>query len=163
MAKKEKENTSGSSSEKEKTTNPNEKAGFWDETKENVTVGAKILSEEAKQIGEKIAKYSETIFGKIKDNTNEVIKYGFDLTNEGVHKAQEMAENLKDDFEIKKLNGKKKDVSAQLGMKFYLAIKNNANKVPANLIKNKEVVSLLKELEETDKEILKLSELKNKK
>ena len=128
MLEKEKDETSDSTNEKEKTTDHKEKPGFWDETKENVSIGAKIIGEEAKHIGEKIAKYSETIFGKIKDNTNEVIKYGFDLTNEGVHKAQEIAENLKDDFEVKKLNIKKKEVSAQLGMKIYLAIKNTRPK-----------------------------------
>ncbi|MDA3954518.1 MAG: hypothetical protein PF485_12800 [Bacteroidales bacterium] len=105
-----------------------------------------------------MASYSETIFGKIKDNTKEFLKYGLDLTKEGVHQAQEMAENLKDDIEIRKLNTKKKEVSTQMGMKFYLEIKNNNNQIPENLMKDNEVISLLKELEKIDKEILKRSE-----
>lgn len=166
MEKKEKENTSKKTEDKQKKTNTktdtnkNQEQGFWDEAKENVTEGAKIIGEEAKHWGEQFAKYSESIFGKIKDNTNDVIKYGLDLTSEGVHKAQEMAEQLKDDFEIRKLNNKKKEVSTQLGMKFYLAVKNNDNEVPDNLMKDKEIVSLLKELEQIDKEIIKLSEEK---
>ena len=133
---------------------------FWTETKENINEGAKIFSKEAKQIGKKIASYSDVLFGKIKDNTKDVIKYGLDLTNEGVHRAQELAEDLKDDFEVRKLNTKKKEVSTQLGMKFYLAIKNNKNEIPADLLKDKEVLSLLKEIEEVDKEILKHSDTK---
>ena len=148
-----KQSDSKDNSKKQSKTN---ESGFWDEAKENVTEGAKIISDEAKHLGKRIAKYSETIFGKIKDN--EVFKYGLDLTSEGVHKAQEMAENLKDDFEIRKLNNKKKEVSTQLGMKFYLAVKNNKNKIPDNLMKDKEILSLLKELEQIDKEILKRTE-----
>lgn len=143
---------------KQEKTNTTEEHGFWDEAKENVSEGAKIIGEGAASFSHKLAEYSESIFGKIKDNTNEVIKYGLDLTKEGVHKAQEVAENLKDDYEVRKLNTKKKEVSTQLGMKFYLAIKNNDNKVPENLMKDKAIVSLVKELEEIDKEILKSSE-----
>lgn len=131
---------------------------FWDDAKENVSEGAKILGDEAKFLGKKLTSYSKTIFGKIKDNTKEAFKYGLNLTNEGVNRAQEMSEHLKDDFEVRKLNNKKKEVSTQLGIKFYLEIKNNDNKIPDNLIKDKEVLSLLKELEDIDKEILKRSE-----
>ncbi len=141
-----------------KTYDKTKESAFLDDAKENVSEGAKILGKEAKFLSKKLASYSEIIFGKIKDNTKDAFKYGLDLTNEGVHRAQEMAEDLKDDFEVRKLNNKKKEVSTQLGIKFYLEIKNNDNKIPDNLIKNKEVLSLLKELEDIDKEILKLSE-----
>lgn len=131
---------------------------FWDDAKANISESAKNIGEEVKYLGKKMASYSETIFGKIKDNTKEVIKYGLDLTKDGVHQAQEMAENLKDDIEIRKFNTKKKEVSAQMGMKFYLEIKNNNNQIPENLMQDNEVISLLKELEKLDKEILKRSE-----
>ncbi|MDA3954747.1 MAG: hypothetical protein PF485_13950 [Bacteroidales bacterium] len=147
-----------SSKASEKQDDKTKESAFWDEAKENVNEGAKIFGDEAKHLGKKLASYSETIFGKIKDNTKDAFKYGLDLTNEGVQHAQEMAEHLKDDFEIRKLNNKKKEVSTQLGIKFYLEIKNNDNEIPDNLLKNKEVLSLLKELEDIDKEILKRSE-----
>lgn len=139
-----------------------EEHGFWEDAKDNVVEGAKILGEEAKHLGKKISSYSEIVFGKIKDNTKEVFKHGLDLTHEGVHKAQQMAEHLKDDFEIKKLNNKKKDISTQLGIKFYLAIKSNDNEIPDDLMKEKDILSLLKELEVIDKEILQHSEKYNK-
>ncbi|MDA3905072.1 MAG: hypothetical protein PF484_03260 [Bacteroidales bacterium] len=147
-----------SSKASEKQDDKTKESAFWDEAKENVTEGAKIFGDEAIHLGKKLASYSESIFGKIKDNTKDAFKYGLDLTNEGVQRAQEMAEHLKDDFEIRKLNNKKKEVSTQLGIKFYLEIKNNNNEIPDNLLKNNEVLSLLKELEDFDKEILKRSE-----
>lgn len=156
---KEKETSSEKTNAKSKETQAKEK-DFWNETKENINEGAKIIGNEVKHFSKKISSYSEVLFGKIKDNTSEVFKYGLDLTNDGVHRAQEIAENLKDDFEIRKLNTKKKEVSTQLGMKFYLAIKKNENEIPVDLIKDKEILSLLKELEDLDKEILKHSETK---
>lgn len=163
MEKKSEKVSSNSNGENKKKENSKKEQGFWDETRENVVEGAKVISEEAKHLSQVIASYSETIFGKIKDNTSEVIKYGLDLTHEGVHKAQEIAEQLKDDYEVRKLISKKKEVSTQLGMKFYLAVKNNKNKIPENLLKEKEIISLLKELEELDKQILNLSEQKQTK
>lgn len=142
------------SKKKDQTT---EETGFWDDAIENVSEGAKIVGDEAREFGKKIASYSEVLFGKIKDNTQEAFKYGLDLTQDGVHRAQELAERLRDDFEIRKQNNLKKDVAAQLGINFYLEIKNNDNKVPDNLMKKKNIISLLKELEKIDKEILKHS------
>jgi len=163
MEKKSDKDSSENKGENKKKEDAKKEQSFWDETRENVFEGAKVISEEAKHLSQVIANYSETIFGKIKDNTSEVIKYGLDLTNEGVHKAQEIAEQLKDDYEVRKLISKKKEVSTQLGMKFYLAVKNNKNKIPENLLKEKDIISLLKELEELDKQILKLSEQKQAK
>lgn len=148
---------------KESASDKSKEAGFWDDAKDSVSEGAKIIGDEAKNLRQKIASYSEVIYGKIKDNTQEVIKYGLDLTSEGVNKAQEAAEQLKDDYEVRKLNNKKKEVSTQLGMKFYLSVKNNDNKLPENLMKDKEILSLIKELEEIDKEILSRKEETDKK
>ena len=131
-----------------------QKGDFWDDAKENISESAKNIGEEAKFLGKKLASYSETLFGKIKDNTKEALKYGLDLTKEGVHQAQEMAEDLKDDLEVRKLNTKKKEVSTQLGIKFYLEIKNNNNLIPENFMNDNEIISLIKELENIDKEIL---------
>lgn len=137
----------------------NHEAGaFWDEARENVNEGAQILSEEAKSIGQKIGAYSEKVFGIVKKKTGEAFKTGLDLTSEGVNKAQELAESLKDKYEIRKLNDEKKKVASQLGIQFYLALKNNDNKVPEGFTDNEAVFNVLKELEDIDKEIIKLSE-----
>lgn len=142
--------------QKEKKNEP----GFWDDTKENINEGARAVGEEARDLGEKISSYSEEIFGKIKDRTSEVFKSGKELTQDAVNKAQEMAEKYRDQTEIRKLNEEKKKVAAQLGMSFYLILKNNDNKVPDTILRRKAIKTTLKEMEELDKQILELSEEK---
>ena len=129
-------------------------SGFWEETGENISEGARIAGEEARKVGEKISAYSERLFGKIKDKSSEAFKSGLDLTKEGVNRAQAAADRLKDNIEVSRLNRQKKEVATQLGMKFYLEVKNNDNKVPENILRKRVFVSLLKELENIDKQIL---------
>lgn len=129
-------------------------SGFWEETGENISEGARIVGDEARKVGEKISAYSERLFGKIKDKSSEAFKSGLDLTKEGVNKAQTAADRLKDNIEVSRLNRQKKEVATQLGMKFYLEVKNNDNAVPGNILNKRVFVSLLKELEDIDKQIL---------
>jgi len=131
-------------------------SGFWEETTENISEGAKVIGEEARHIGEKISAYSEILFGKIKDKSSEALKSGLDLTKEAVNKAQQLGEDLRDNIKVKKLNKQKKEVATRLGMKFYLEVKNNDNKVPENINRKRVFISLLKEIENIDKEILEL-------
>jgi Asp-tRNA(Asn)/Glu-tRNA(Gln) amidotransferase A subunit family amidase len=133
-------------------------SNFWEETSDNISEGAKIVGEEARKIAEKISAYSEVMFGKIKDKSAEAFKSGLDLTREGVNKAQSAADDLKDNIEVARLNRKKKEIAVQLGMKFYLEIKNNDNRVPENILRKRVFMSLLKELENIDKQILKLKD-----
>jgi hypothetical protein len=134
--------------------------GFWDDTKSNINEGARVVGEEARDLGEKISSYSEEIFGKIKDRTSEIFQSGKELTQDAVNRAQEMAEKYRDQTEIRKLNEEKKKVAAQLGMSFYLILKNNDNKVPDTILRRKAIKTTLKEMEELDQQILDLSEEK---
>lgn len=134
--------------------------GFWEETKENINEGAKVVGEEARELGEKISTYSEEIFGKIKERTSEMLQSGKELTQEAVNRAQELAEKYRDQAEVRKLNEEKKIVAAQLGMNFYLILKNNDNKVPDTLLRRKAIRTTLKEMEALDQQILDLSEEK---
>ncbi len=140
--------------EKEKKNDPK----FWNDTKENINEGAKIVGDEARDLGEKISSYSEEVFGKIKERTTEVFQSGKELTRDAVNKAQEMAEKYRDQSEVRKLNEEKKKVAAQLGMSFYLILKNNDNKVPDTILRRKAIKTTLKEMEELDQQILELSD-----
>ncbi len=133
-------------------------SGFWEETSENISEGARIMGEEARNIGEKISAYSEVLFGKVKDRSSEAFKSGLDLTKDAVNKAQVAADDLRDNIEVSRLNKKKKELATQLGMKFYLEVKNNDNKVPDNIMRKRVFMSLMKELENIDKQILKLKD-----
>jgi len=68
-----------------------ENTGFWEEAKENINEGARIVGEEAKELSEKVTSYSETVFGKLKDYTEDILSSGISLTKEAVNKAQEYA------------------------------------------------------------------------
>ena len=131
---------------------------YWEETAEDISEGAKIAGEETRNITEKISAYSEVLFGRIKDISAEAYKTGLDLTREGVNKAQTIADELRDNIEVTRLNREKKEIATQLGMKFYLEIKNNDNKVPDNILRKRVFVSLIKDLENIDKKILGLKE-----
>ncbi len=133
-------------------------SGFWEETGDNISEGARVVGEEARSIADKISAYSEVLFGKVKDRSSEAFKSGLDLTKEGVNRAQAAADELRDNIEVSRLNKKKKEVATQLGMKFYLEVKNNDNKVPDNILRKRVFLSLMKELENIDKEILKLKD-----
>lgn len=140
------------------TTKTDKKNEFWEDAKDNITEGARIVGEEARDLGEKISSYSETIFGKIKEKTSEVFESGKELTLDAVNRAQELAEKYRDQGEIRKLNDEKKKVAAQLGMNFYLMVKNNDNKVPPTILRRKAIKSTMKEMEELDQQILNLKD-----
>ena len=137
---------------------PISETGFWEETSENISEGAKLVGKEARVISEKISAYSEVLFGKVRDRSAEAFKTGLDLTREGVNKAQTKADDLRDNMEVNRLNREKKEIATQLGMKFYLEIKNNDNKVPDNILNKRVFMSLLKDLEDIDKKILDLKD-----
>ena len=85
--------TKNNNTQKEETGRMNE---FLAETKENIDEGARIVEEEARELGEKITAYSEVLFGKIRDYTEDILNSGVSLTKEAVNKAQEQAERLRD-------------------------------------------------------------------
>lgn len=147
--------TKNNNTQKEETGRMNE---FLAETKENIDEGARIVEEEARELGEKITAYSEVLFGKIRDYTEDILNSGVSLTKEAVNKAQEQAERLRDRIEIRKLNDEKKQVATKLGMSFYLEVKNNENKVPPTLLRRKKFKSLFKDMEDLDSQILDLAE-----
>lgn len=143
--------------QKQSTNQQADDSGFWDDAKENVSEGAKIVGEEAKRIGGKISSYSEKIFGKISDSASDVYKISSEFTKEAVNSAQELAEKYKDKYEINKLNNQKKHYATQLGMRFYLDIKNNENRIPRGFLDENDIKALISKLESIDKEVLDLT------
>lgn len=135
-------------------------SGFWDEARDNISEGARAFSSEAGEFGERVANYSEKIFGRIKEVTQSAWSRGTELTREAVESAQEMAEKYRDRNEINKLNDQKKKAASQLGMQIYLEYKNHDNHLPTTTTGKKDIKNLLNLLQELDKEILKYSEEK---
>ena len=130
---------------------------FWKEAGENISEGSRMINEEAKVIGEKLSSYSEKIFGSIRKTSEEAYKTGAELTKHAVNRAQGLAEKYREMYEMRNLNNEKKKLGSQLGMKLYLAMKNNDNAIPDDFTKEEEVQSLLEQMEEVDKKIIELS------
>lgn len=144
------------------TAKSDKKNEFWEDAKENINEGARIVGEEAKGLGEKISAYSEKVFGVVKEKSSEFLESGKTLTRDAVNRAQELAEKYRDQGEIRKLNEEKKKVAAQLGMNFYLMVKDNDNKVPPTILRRKAVKSTMQEMEEIDQQILDLKDEEDK-
>ncbi len=141
----------------------NAESGFWDEAKENVSEGAKIVGEEARRIGGQISSYSEKIFGKVSESAVDAYKASSEFTRDAVNAAQRLAEKYKDKYEVNKLNNQKKLYATQLGMKFYLEVKNNDDKIPEDFLEKNDIKGLLTNLENVDKEIIEITEEDEKK
>jgi hypothetical protein len=60
-------------------------------------------------------------------------------------------------YEMRNLNNEKKKLGSQLGVKLYLAMKNNNNAIPDDFTKDEEVKSLMEHIEEVDQKIIDLS------
>ncbi|MDA3865597.1 MAG: hypothetical protein PF489_02480 [Salinivirgaceae bacterium] len=136
----------------------NDDNSFWEDTRENVTEGARIVGEEARRIGGQISSYSEKIFGKVSDSATDAYKISTEFTRDAVNGAQALAEKYKDKYEINKLNNKKKEISTQLGMKLYLEVKNNDNRIPRGFLDKNEIQGLVSKLESLDQEIIDITE-----
>lgn len=134
-----------------------EDSKFWDEAKENVSEGAKVVGEEAKRIGEKITAYSDKIFGKISDSASDAYKISTEFTRDAVNSAQGLAEKYKDQYDVNRLNNKKKEFATQLGMKLYLDVKNNNNEISDNFLDENDIKGLISKLEEIDQEIIQIT------
>ncbi len=163
MTTQEDKNKKTNQKQNESTSGKENESGFWDEAKENVSEGAKIVGEEARRIGGQISSYSEKIFGKVSESAADAYKASSEFTRDAVNAAQRLAEKYKDKYEVNKLNNQKKLYATQLGMKFYLEVKNNDDKIPENLLEKNDIKGLITNLENVDKEIIKITEEDEKK
>lgn len=134
---------------------------FWNETKENVNEGAKIVSRELRTIGKRFVTVTESLLGAVQDKTNEMYKYGVEITNNG-NEIIDIEDHIKNDVTLKKLHTQKKEIAEKLGLNLYKLVKDNKNKVPENLQSNKELLSLIKDLRKADKEISDHEKVRNK-
>lgn len=128
---------------------------FWEDTRENVTQGAKLF-------GETLTGYSEKFMSTIKETATEVYKFSSEFTVEAVNNAQKIIDEYRDKYEVKNLNEKRDVLTTELGLHLYHSIKGNNNEIPDNYLKKKKVVFLLKEIEKIDKMILELIDKEEK-
>lgn len=128
---------------------PEERA-FWEEARENISEGARV-------VGETVEEYSEKFMNALKAKASEAYKLSSEFTLDAVHKAQDIIDNYRDKFEVRKLSEQRDEKSAKLGLSLYHAIKENKGRLPENFIDKKATHAMLMEIEEIDRMILELT------
>lgn len=133
-----------------KSVNPNEvkktkmKKSFIADLIENVEQGAKLVSD----------KTSET-YEKVRKGAAEAIDTSSHVVTDLYYSASEYTDQFKDKIEMKKLNSEKEELFADLGKHFYRKYKIE-NESITKLSRNKKFTSLLKSIQQLDKEIVEL-------
>lgn len=127
------------------------KNDFWEDAKENVSEGAKL-------VGEKVNEYAHTISEKAK----EAFKSSSEFTIEKMHQAQDIIDQYKHKKEIKQLSDERDTFLTQLGKNLYRTVKNNNHQLPENYISELYIKQLLDEVENIDKKIIAIKEMDEK-
>ncbi len=129
------------------------------EAAENIEEGARIISEKVSEVAGEVAnKTSEiagTVYDKVKETVSDVVDIGTRAVDDLSQTAQNYIEKYKNKAEISKISEKRNGLTTQLGSLVYLRYKVQ-NTGPENLFNDKEISSLIKEIEAKDKEIIKI-------
>jgi hypothetical protein len=120
---------------------------FWEEAKGNISEGAKL-------VGETVSEYAQTIGEKAK----ETFKTGSEVTMEMVHYAQDIIDSYKHKQEIKELSEKRDEVFIELGRNLYRKVKGIENDLNEEFLQEKDVQSMLNEIENIDRKIIEINE-----
>lgn len=126
------------------------KKSFFTELFENVEQGAKIVSE-------KTSLFATDTYEKVKKGAADAIDVSSQVVTELYSSASDYTEQFKDKIEMKKLNNQRSELTSDLGRFFYKKYK--VEKVTfSKFSKTKEFTSLLKNIENVDREIVELGE-----
>lgn len=130
---------------------------FFDEAKESISEGARIISEEAKRIEKIIGKTTEKFFNRIKGKTSEAIDTSADFSRDAYNKALEIIEKFKDKQETKKLLERKKELEQELGLYVYLT--HTMEKTSSDdLFAKDDVIDTIKKIAIIEREIIKIAD-----
>ena len=116
---------------------------------------AEDIGEGAKKVGEKTAELSDMVVDKLKKGLSQVYAVGAKAIDELSQTAQEYSEKYRAETAIKKLEGEKNKLIAQLGQsifKHHLAGKGFAE----SFFNNKEIIDQITQIETLDKKIIKI-------
>lgn len=130
--------------------NEQQEQDFWDEARENVSTGAKI-------VGETVSEYTERFLENLKSTATKAYKASSEFTMETVHKAQEVIDNYRDQQSIRRLSEERTELAADLGMLLYRSMKSNDDKLPDSFDSQQEVNTLLKKIGAIDQHIVEIS------
>jgi hypothetical protein len=128
------------------------------EAAENIEEGAKIVrekvSEVASSITEKTSEVTGPLIDKVKDSVSDIAELSKKVLDEISQTAQEYVEKYRHKAEMKKIGEERKELTIKLGTLIYIRYKVR-NIGPENLFQDQEILRLMKDIEEKDKEIIK--------
>ena len=125
-------------------------ASFWDEARENIAEGARV-------VGDTFSEYSEKFMSTVKEKASEAYKFSSEFTLDAVHSAQGIIDDYRDRIEVKRLSDERDKHTAKLGLRLYHSIKNNKGHIPENFISDENVTTMLHDIEAVDKKLLELT------
>jgi hypothetical protein len=126
---------------------------------ENIEIGVKSvgkkMSDAAAVVVEKTSTMAKPTYDKLKESFADVSELGKEMLDELTNTAQHYLEKYKNRIEMKKLNDEKNKLVHQLGNIIYVRYKIK-NVGPIKLFRDPDIQTLIKDIENKNKEIVKM-------
>ena len=140
-----------------KLSNESKQKSFLVDAAENIDAGAKLVKDRTAEIAADLAgkasSFKDTLLHKVKKGVSEAYEAGSKAVEELTETAQDYAEKYKHKMEINKLKAKQDRQYTVLGSLIFEKYKV-AGLTPAKLLKEKDIVSLINEIENTVEQIV---------
>ena len=140
-----------------KLSNESKQKSFLVDAAENIDAGAKLVKDRTAEIAADLAgkasSFKDTLLHKVKKGVSEAYEAGSKAVEELTETAQDYAEKYKHKMEINKLKAKQNKQYTVLGSLIFEKYKV-AGLTPAKLLKEKDIVSLINEIENTVEQIV---------
>ena len=140
-----------------KISNESKQKSFLVDAAENIDAGAKLVKDRTAEIAADLAgkasSFKDTLLHKVKKGVSEAYEAGSKAVEELTETAQDYAEKYKHKMEINKLKAKQDRQYTVLGSLIFEKYKV-AGLTPAKLLKEKDIVSLINEIENTVEQIV---------
>jgi hypothetical protein len=136
-----------------------EDTGFFVDAAENIETGAKVVREKttevASDIAEKTSEVTNTVIDKVKDVVSDAVDIGTKTFDEVSDTAQNYINKYKNKLEMNKVSDERNKLTTKLGSIVY--IRHKVRDVgPEHMFKDQEILTLIKDIEKKDKEIIKI-------
>ena len=140
-----------------KVSNESKQKSFLVDAAENIDAGAKLVKDRTAEIAADLAgkasSFKDTLLHKVKKGVSEAYEAGSKAVEELTETAQDYAEKYKHKMEINKLKAQQERQYTVLGSLIFEKYKV-AGLTPAKVLKEKDIVELINEIEHTSVQIV---------
>jgi hypothetical protein len=135
------------------------------EAAESLEGGAKAVAEKVSEVAsavtEKTSELATPVFEKVKESASDIADMSKKVLDEISQSAQEYIEKYKHQVEMKKVGEQRKELIIKLGSMIY--VRHKVQHIgPENLFAGSEIISIIKDIEKKDKEIIKMGKKMDK-